>query len=247
MSKKKIGFFILVLLIVFTFVIASFHWRVRAHYFRYQYDLNYKNEPITSKKQINEVLQQFEKVSFNDLEGDYKAYTLSNQPAHQPSLKGKKYFVLHRDDFFKRLVGYFRVEDFLAKDKYYKKCMSSTSNSYYVLLDERLLGKVLDLQDELERLGYRRWGFDITNGHRHPMYNKWVGGASKSRHILGEAVDIRVNDIDGNSRYDKKDKDIILEILENKVIRNSGGIGRYPGTRAVHFDVRGFRARWDSY
>jgi len=42
-------------------------------------------------------------------------------------------------------------------------------------------------------------------------------------------------------------KKIILDILENKVIGDQGGIGRYPGTMSVHFDVRGFKARWDKH
>jgi hypothetical protein len=39
----------------------------------------------------------------------------------------------------------------------------------------------------------------------------------------------------------------VLDLLEKEIIKSSGGIGRYPGTRAVHFDVRGYKARWDSY
>jgi len=35
--------------------------------------------------------------------------------------------------------------------------------------------------------------------------------------------------------------------LEKKVIKNEDGLGLYPGTQSVHYDVRGVRARWDSF
>jgi len=50
---------------------------------------------------------------------------------------------------------------------------------------------------------------------------------------------------DGKST--KEDKDIVLDTLEKKVIKNEGGLGSYPGTQSVHYDVRGVRARWDSF
>lgn len=44
-----------------------------------------------------------------------------------------------------------------------------------------------------------------------------------------------------------EDKQIVLDFLDKEIIGNKGGIGLYPGTKAVHFDVRGHRARWNSY
>jgi uncharacterized protein YcbK (DUF882 family) len=38
-----------------------------------------------------------------------------------------------------------------------------------------------------------------------------------------------------------------LDLLENEIIKNDGGIGLYPGTDRVHYDIRGTRARWNSY
>jgi uncharacterized protein YcbK (DUF882 family) len=75
--------------------------------------------------------------------------------------------------------------------------------------------------------------------------NEAVNGVENSRHILGQAIDIVIGDINRDGGYTVEDKQIVLDILEDKVIRNAGGVGRYPGTRTVHFDTRGFRARWD--
>lgn len=44
-----------------------------------------------------------------------------------------------------------------------------------------------------------------------------------------------------------EDKQIVLDFLDKEIIGNKGGIGLSPGTKAVHFDVRGHRATWNSY
>lgn len=38
-----------------------------------------------------------------------------------------------------------------------------------------------------------------------------------------------------------------MDLLETKIIKNTGGIGKYVETMSIHFDVRGWRARWNSY
>ncbi|MEL6669954.1 MAG: hypothetical protein AAFP08_13345, partial [Bacteroidota bacterium] len=80
-----------------------------------------------------------------------------------------------------------------------------------------------------------------------PKENASAGGASLSRHILGQAIDMLIGDINRDGRYTDIDKQIVLDIANQDIIGDRGGIGRYPGTRTVHIDVRGYRARWDSY
>lgn len=89
--------------------------------------------------------------------------------------------------------------------------------------------------------------FDIREAFRPPRLNRDDGGASRSRHIYGEAVDLVIGDINRDGTANAADKAIVLELLEHKFVRNKGGIGRYPGSQTVHFDFRGKRARWDSY
>ena len=57
-----------------------------------------------------------------------------------------------------------------------------------------------------------------------------------------------VGDLNRDGVADLKDKTIVLNLLKKKVIKNSGGIGQYPqhSETAVHMDVRGWRARWDT-
>lgn len=103
------------------------------------------------------------------------------------------------------------------------------------------------LQDALTKKGWDRNGFMIASGHRTPSYNEIVKGARKSQHIKGKAVDISIGDINNDGDKNAEDKKIVLDLLDKHIIKNSGGLGLYPGTQAVHFDVRGRRARWNSY
>lgn len=105
---------------------------------------------------------------------------------------------------------------------------------------------MLDLILTLDEQGYDKYGFTVRESHRPPRYNAARGGASKSQHIWGTAVDIVIRDINKDGTADQTDKKIVLEIME-KIVGNEGGLGKYPGTMTVHFDCRGHRARWDDY
>ena len=85
----------------------------------------------------------------------------------------------------------------------------------------------------------------IKHGFRHPAYNHQISGAKKSRHQFGEAIDLLVGDVNRDGRADEDDKAPLLKMLDEKIIGNAGGVGKYPGSHVIHMDVRGFRARWD--
>ena len=203
---------------------------------------------VTSYKEIDAVFASFPKKAYVELDKSYLSKTKSSKFKYKRLLKRKEYYVIGRKDLHTKIAGDVHVKDLLPqKDNYYKKCLSSNEKLYW-LMDKRVVYKLLDLQKELKKAGYNPKGFTVRNGHRYPSYNERIGGASVSRHILGEAIDLTIGDIDGNGRYEeKKDKKIVLELLDKKIIRNEGGVGLYPGTSSVHFDVRGRRARWNSY
>ena len=245
MKKWIIG---LILILGIAAIAFSFtYWRVQELVQQHYYDLAHPQKEIRTEKAINQVLQQFEVVSYEKLDPSYLQYTQSDVVKYKKLLKGKRYYRISRNDFFKYIVGDVRIKDLLAKDKYYKAALFDAESTYYWLINKKVLYKFLELQDELERKGYDRKAYVVRNGHRHPKYNKAVGGASLSRHIHGEAIDLGIRDIDQNGRYEEQDKQIVLDLLDKKIIRSEGGVGKYPGTRAVHFDVRGYRARWDTY
>jgi uncharacterized protein YcbK (DUF882 family) len=76
--------------------------------------------------------------------------------------------------------------------------------------------------------------FQITSGFRDPAHNEKVGGASKSQHLLHNAVDIVLSNA-------TKDDTLRFAAIASK--NGIGGIGIYrPGV--LHIDVRTSRAAW---
>lgn len=76
----------------------------------------------------------------------------------------------------------------------------------------------------------------INSGYRTPSHNKRIKGAKNSYHVKAMAADIKVQGF--------APKDIAAEI-EHLIARGrmkQGGLKIYA--TFVHYDVRGFRARW---
>ena len=85
----------------------------------------------------------------------------------------------------------------------------------------------------------------VTSGFRNPAYNALVGGVRCSQHQLGTALDVAVGDVNQDGVMDAEDRQIVYELLDGQIIGNGGGVGTYENhPRLVHFDVRGYRARW---
>lgn len=77
----------------------------------------------------------------------------------------------------------------------------------------------------------------ITSGYRCEKYNRQVGGAKHSQHVLGNAADIKVQD----REMDASDVQHWLVLNFNKECK---GIGCYDNF--THVDVRdGNHARWN--
>ncbi|MCK5896424.1 MAG: DUF882 domain-containing protein [Cocleimonas sp.] len=76
----------------------------------------------------------------------------------------------------------------------------------------------------------------INSGYRHDSYNKSIGGASKSQHLVAKAADIRIKGVTSKNVKAK------IEELINDNKMEQGGIGLYNSF--VHYDVRGGKARW---
>jgi uncharacterized protein YcbK (DUF882 family) len=77
----------------------------------------------------------------------------------------------------------------------------------------------------------------ITSGYRPAELNAKIGGATKSRHITGEAADFKIEG------YTPKQVAAIIEKLIAEGKMKQGGLGTY--STWVHYDVRGTAARWN--
>jgi len=76
----------------------------------------------------------------------------------------------------------------------------------------------------------------ITSGYRPAELNAKVGGATKSRHITGQAADLKIEG------YTPKQVAAIIEKLIAAGKMKQGGLGIY--STWIHYDVRGTAARW---
>lgn len=246
--KKYLIFLLSTLFLVL--ITAFILWNVAATkvtLLQFMYDLKHQPQPVQSKKEINKVLKTLERLPYNKLSIKYLDKTKSSIPKYKKMLNRSNYYLVKQEDLFRPIVSNFRIRHFIPKDDNYKKYILNPDNSEAIvwLLNKKLLYKMLELQQILKEMNYDEQAFNIVSSHRHPALNEKVGGASRSRHIMGEAVDIRIGDIDKNGIADATDKAIVLDLLDKKIIKNEGGLGKYPGTKTVHFDVRGHRARWD--
>ena len=76
----------------------------------------------------------------------------------------------------------------------------------------------------------------VISGYRSPKYNRKIGGARKSQHMLAKAADIKVT---GMSPTEVKA--VIVSLIKDGSMM-AGGVGLY--TTFTHYDVRGRNARW---
>jgi uncharacterized protein YcbK (DUF882 family) len=102
---------------------------------------------------------------------------------------------------------------------------------------EDLIPRTLLLAQQLEvlRLEVGR-PILIVSGYRSPAWNAKVEGAAKSQHMEGRAADIAVTGMA------PAEVATLVERLIREGRMQEGGLGLYAGW--VHYDVRGYRARW---
>lgn len=124
----------------------------------------------------------------------------------------------------KQLTKNFNSKEFDCKDG------TKVPEKYMANLQE-LAENLQVLRDEL--------GVSITvtgSGYRTPSHNKAVGGAKSSLHLIAKAADINAKG------YTPKQLYLKIEILIKSGKMEQGGLGLYKGF--VHYDCRGYKARW---
>lgn len=78
----------------------------------------------------------------------------------------------------------------------------------------------------------------VMSGYRTDSYNRQIHGAKASRHVHADATDV------DKSWVEKVGRQRVQHAAE--VIFADGGVGTYPAG-SMHFDSRGYRARWSSF
>jgi len=102
---------------------------------------------------------------------------------------------------------------------------------------EELMDNVHELAKNLQVLrDHIQKPVRVISGYRSPTYNKKIGGARRSQHMLAKAGDLIVKGM----TPDEVKAEIVQLIKEGKM--KKGGVGLY--THFTHYDVRGRNARW---
>jgi uncharacterized protein YcbK (DUF882 family) len=218
--------------------------RTEATYTR-QFDDSTGQKSVWRHSQLDSVLNTLHAVHFSNLPKEYIEHTGSMEA--KENLQWREFYQVRGANIYQYVVGHFRVADMMSKDTFYHENISNLPEGcdQYWLTDRKLLHHFLDLLLWMEKKGYNDSAITIKNGHRNPHYNKAVGGVPRSYHMQGMAIDLKVGDIDRNGIADGRDKQILLDVLEKDIIQDAGGLGKYPGSEIIHFDTRGYRARWD--
>lgn len=121
------------------------------------------------------------------------------------------------------------------------------------LVDSKTISFYNQLKDSLRRRGFSTRLLVISTKRlkwHNKIQVKLSGAASKSRHLVGDAIDFIVFDINKDDNSDKKDVDLVYNILDKQIIKDKGGIGTYTNENGfinrqmIHIDCRGYKARW---
>jgi len=111
-------------------------------------------------------------------------------------------------------------------------CNDGSTTPDEVIVNLRLLAEQLQiLRDFIGK------AITINSGYRSPSYNKKIGGVLKSKHVLGQAADIRVEGVSPREIHG-----IISELIKDGRMKE-GGLGKYSSF--THYDIRGTKARWN--
>lgn len=208
--------------------------------------LAFGTKDVNTREGVDEILTQFPMISQGELTDAFLETAGITTPRFK-RLSPKRFFVIKKKDLYRKVAGHLRILDLFARDTETLAGFWWSEERLYWGIDPRILYKIIELRAALKEDGWNENGFHVNYGYRHPVLNEAVGGAPVSRHLSGDALDIVVDDINKDGRRNAADKEILLALCEDRLIANKGGIGRYPGTQVVHIDLRGKRARWDSY
>ena len=110
-------------------------------------------------------------------------------------------------------------------------------NKHNFALTETVLRNIQELAKNLQVLRDEIGKpIKITSGYRSPEHNAKVGGVKSSRHITGEAADLKV------AGMTPKEVAAVIEKLIAAGKMEEGGLGIY--STWIHYDHRNVKARW---
>ncbi|MDW7678876.1 MAG: D-Ala-D-Ala carboxypeptidase family metallohydrolase [Bacillota bacterium] len=125
---------------------------------------------------------------------------------------------------FKQTGGDLFLNQISISENFILKEFECNDGSHQVALRHELLDKLQRLREEAGK------PVIITSGYRNPSHNARVGGSPTSRHLTGEAADIRIPGLHPD------------EVAQLAAAVGFTGIGIYDSF--THVDIRPVPARW---
>jgi len=96
-------------------------------------------------------------------------------------MESKKYFIFNKGEKFKLSDNFSSHE---------LECKCSRADCIEQKISVNLIEKLQKIREKLGK------SLKITSGYRCEAHNKAIGGAAKSQHILGNAADLKTEDMD---------------------------------------------------
>lgn len=214
---------------------------------RWGYDRTHIQKSVNTYDDAMHVLSSYPKLLLKELPYEIRSSAGLRESQHGGRFDKLVFYKVPVGDLYKKLYFHQRIIEFQSLHYSERFTWLSDRSSYYICLDQPILKALFDLSDRMEEKGLNARGVRVFSGYRSPSRNDVVGGARNSMHLYGNALDIRVGDVDRDGRIDAEDKQKVYQILDLELIGNKGGLGFYPGAKVLHMDLRGSRARWDSY
>jgi uncharacterized protein YcbK (DUF882 family) len=135
-----------------------------------------------------------------------------------------------------KLTANFSLEEFIESKFYDAETQRKVWESFEKDKDI-LLPKIQKLANQLQYVrDYLGVPIHINIAYRPKWYELLKGRSGNSKHCLGEAADIRCNEVAPFHLYD------LIEDLISKGEMLQGGLGKYK--TFTHYDIRKTKARW---
>ena len=107
-----------------------------------------------------------------------------------------------------------------------------------VPMPQKVFENIIKLANQLQFVrNYTGKAIKINSGYRSPKHNMSAGGVKNSQHVKGTAADIVISGMLPSETYE------LLEKLIKSGRLAEGGLGRY--NTFTHYDIRGYKSRWD--
>ena len=116
-------------------------WRFRDRLLQWQYDWTHENEPVYSHEEIDDIFDQLRTLPYSKLSKEYLSYTKSHETAYRELIQELSFIRLSREDLNKRIVGDYRIKDFLCKDDFYQDCVLKRRDDVFCLLNKKIFHK----------------------------------------------------------------------------------------------------------